>query len=60
MNNPAWQFRTRAIHIGNETDPTTGAVVQPIHLASTYVQPGAGEWGTFDYARTANPTRSNF
>jgi cystathionine gamma-lyase len=54
------QFRTRAIHIGNEPDPATGAVVPPIHLASTYVQPGAGEWGTFDYARTGNPTRHQF
>ena len=60
MNNPNWKFSTRAVHVGNDTDPTTGAVVPPIHLASTYVQPGAGEWGAFDYARTANPTRSNF
>jgi cystathionine gamma-lyase len=60
MNNPNWKFSTRAVHVGNDTDPTTGAVVPPIHLASTYVQPGAGEWGTFDYARTANPTRTNF
>jgi cystathionine gamma-lyase len=50
-------FRTRAIHVGNEHDPQTGAVVRPIHLAATYVQPGAGEWGEFDYARTGNPTR---
>ena len=42
-------FRTRAIHVGNEKDPATGAVVPPIHLAATYVQPGAGEWGQFDY-----------
>jgi len=50
-------LRTRAIHVGNEHDPQTGAVVRPIHLAATYVQPGAGEWGEFDYARTGNPTR---
>ena len=31
----------------------------PIQVASTYVQPGAGEWGEFDYTRTANPTRKN-
>ena len=42
-------FRTRAIHVGNEIDPQTGAVVPPIHLASTYRQPGAGKWGQFDY-----------
>ncbi|QDT12592.1 trans-sulfuration enzyme family protein [Planctomycetes bacterium K23_9] len=52
-------FRTRAIHVGNEVDPQTGAVVPPIHLASTFRQPGAGEWGDFDYSRSGNPTRSN-
>lgn len=51
------QFRTRAIHVGNETDPRTGAIVPPLHLASTFVQPGAGEWGEFDYSRSGNPTR---
>lgn len=51
------RFRTKAIHVGNETDPQTGAVVPPIHFASTFVQPGAGEWGEFDYSRTGNPTR---
>ncbi len=50
-------FRTRAIHVGNERDPQTGAVVRPIHLAATYVQPGAGQWGEFDYSRSGNPTR---
>ena len=52
-------FRTRAIHVGNELDPATGAVVPPIHLASTYKQPGAGKWGEFDYGRSGNPTRAN-
>jgi cystathionine gamma-lyase len=54
------QFRTRAIHVGQQRDPTTGAIVPPIHLASTFVQPGAGEWGEFDYARSGNPTRKAF
>jgi cystathionine beta-lyase/cystathionine gamma-synthase len=53
------KFRTRAIHVGNRKDPGTGAVVPPIHVASTYVQPGAGSWGEFDYARSGNPTRKN-
>ena len=53
------KFRTRAIHVGNERDPQTGAIVPPLHVASTYVQPGAGEWGTFDYSRSGNPSRSN-
>jgi cystathionine gamma-lyase len=55
-----WQFRTRAIHVGQERDPQTGAVVPPIHLASTFVQPGAGQWGEFDYSRSGNPTRKAF
>ncbi len=51
------QFRTRAIHDGNEKCPETGAVVRPLHLSSTFVQPGAGEWGEYDYSRSGNPTR---
>jgi cystathionine beta-lyase/cystathionine gamma-synthase len=54
------QFRTRAIHVGNSADPQTGAVVPPIHLATTFVQPGAGVWGEFDYSRSGNPTRKAF
>ncbi|HEX6960322.1 MAG TPA: PLP-dependent aspartate aminotransferase family protein [Lacipirellula sp.] len=54
------EFRTRAIHTGNERDAQTGAVVPPIHLSSTFVQPGAGEWGEFDYSRSGNPTRKAF
>ncbi len=53
-------FRTRAIHIGNEADPQTGAVVPPIHLASTFVQPAPGTWAEFDYSRSGNPTRKAF
>lgn len=52
------KFRTRAIHVGNEPDPATGAVIPPVHFASTFRQPGAGEWGEFDYARSGNPTRA--
>lgn len=54
------QFRTRAIHVGNEADPHTGAIVRPLHLASTFAQPGAGEWGAYDYSRSGNPTRRAF
>ncbi len=53
------KFRTRAIHVGNQRDASTGAVVPPIHVASTFVQPGSGEWGEFDYSRSGNPTRKN-
>jgi cystathionine beta-lyase/cystathionine gamma-synthase len=60
MSSPQHHFRTRAIHVGNERDPNTGAVVPPVHFASTFVQPGAGVWGEFDYSRSGNPTRKNF
>lgn len=53
------KFRTRAIHVGNRRCQTTGAVVPPIHLASTYVQDVPGEWGDYDYSRSGNPTRDN-
>ncbi len=53
-------FRTRAIHIGQERDPQTGAVVPPIHVTSTFVQPGAGAPGEFEYARSGSPTRKAF
>lgn len=54
------EFRTRAIHVGNEPDPQTGAVVRPLHLATTFVQSGAGEYAEFDYSRSGNPTRKAF
>jgi cystathionine beta-lyase/cystathionine gamma-synthase len=53
-------FRTRAIHVGQERDAQTGAVVPPIHVASTFIQPGAGVWAEFDYSRSGNPTRKGF
>lgn len=54
------QFRTRAIHVGQEHDPATGAIVPPIHLASTFVQPDATMQTAYDYARTGSPTRHAF
>jgi len=50
-------FETRAIHEGQEPDPTTGAVTVPIYQTSTYVQEAVGEHKGYDYSRTANPTR---
>jgi cystathionine gamma-synthase len=50
-------FETRAIHVGQEPDPATGAVITPIYATSTYVQEAVGEHKGFDYSRTANPTR---
>jgi cystathionine gamma-lyase len=50
-------FATRAIHAGQEPDPTTGAVITPIYATSTYVQQSPGKHKGFDYARSINPTR---
>lgn len=59
-SNNSLSFRTRAIHIGNEPCPETGAVVPPIHMASTFAQHEAGKWRDYDYSRSGNPTRSSF
>ncbi|MET0420924.1 MAG: cystathionine gamma-synthase [Acidimicrobiia bacterium] len=53
-------FETRAIHDGQPPDPTTGAVVPPISLSSTFVQSAVGEHAGFEYARSANPTRQAY
>jgi len=53
-------FSTRAIHAGQEFDPTTGAVVPPIYFTSTFVQDGVGGFrGGYEYARGGNPTRDS-
>ncbi len=52
------RFDTLAIHAGQEPDPTTGAIMTPIYLTSTYVQAGPGEHKGFEYSRTQNPTRN--
>lgn len=53
-------FSTNAIHAGQEPDPRTGAVIPPLHLSSTFAQDGVGglREGGFEYARSANPTRT--
>src|SRR6202041_2182965 len=52
-------FETVAIHAGQEPDPLTGAVVPPIHQASTFKQDGVGGLrGGYEYSRSANPTRT--
>src|SRR5213078_4021096 len=51
-------FETRAIHAGQEPDPTTGAMTVPIYQTSTYVQEAVGEHKGYDYSRVANPTRT--
>ena len=52
------KFSSKAIHAGQEPDPTTGAVSVPIYQTSTYAQQGIGKNKGFEYARTQNPTRS--
>ncbi len=54
------RFGTRAIHAGQEPDPTTGAVMQPIYATSTYVQSSPGVHKGYEYARSQNPTRMAF
>ena len=52
-------FGTRAIHAGQHPDPTTGAIMTPVYLTSTYVQDAPCELkGGYDYSRTNNPTRT--
>ncbi len=51
------EFATRAIHAGQEPDPTTGAIMTPIYATSTYVQESPGKHKGYDYSRSINPTR---
>jgi cystathionine gamma-lyase len=53
-------FSTRAIHAGQEPDPTTGAIMTPLFLSSTYVQSSPGEHKGYEYSRTSNPTRKAY
>lgn len=50
-------FATRSIHAGQEPDPSTGAIMQPIYATSTYVQSSPGVHKGYEYSRTQNPTR---
>jgi len=52
------RFETRAIHAGQDADPTTGAVITPIYQTSTYAQDGIGNFKGYEYSRTGNPTRT--
>ncbi|KAG2753518.1 hypothetical protein P692DRAFT_20797120 [Suillus brevipes Sb2] len=54
---PEHGFSTRAIHIGSEADPTTGAVIPPISLSTTYKQDEVGVHKGFEYSRSGNPNR---
>lgn len=54
------EFSTRAIHDGQEFDPTTGAVIPPVYFTSTFVQKSIGDLRNgYEYARGGNPTRDS-
>jgi cystathionine gamma-lyase len=53
-------FATRAIHAGQKPDPTTGAIMTPVYLTSTYVQSSPGKHQGYEYSRSHNPTRKAF
>lgn len=53
-------FETRAIHAGQEPDPTTGAIMTPVYMTSTYVQASPGVHKGYEYSRSHNPTRKAY
>lgn len=59
-NQKQFGFETRAIHAGQVPDPTTGAIMTPIYLSSTYVQESPGLHKGYEYSRTSNPTRKAY
>jgi cystathionine beta-lyase/cystathionine gamma-synthase len=56
-NDSRYAFGTRAVHAGQVPDPTTGAIMTPVYLTSTYAQEGLGRNKGYEYARGKNPTR---
>ena len=58
MSNQETGFSTKAIHAGQDADPTTGATVVPIYATSTYTQAAPGQHKGYEYSRTGNPTRA--
>lgn len=58
---PEHRFGTLAVHAGSPHDPSTGAVIEPISLSTTFAQTAVGKpVGVFEYSRSANPNRTNF
>jgi cystathionine gamma-lyase len=58
--NHCFRFETRAIHDGQTPDPSTGAIMTPVFLTSTFVQESPGVHMGYEYSRTQNPTRSAY
>src|SRR5688572_14245681 len=52
------RFSTRAIHVGQEPDPATGATVVPVYQTATFTQEGLHRHKGYEYARSSNPTRT--
>lgn len=59
-NSDTFGFETRAIHAGQAPDPSTGAIMTPIYLSSTFVQESPGVHKGYEYSRTKNPTRAAY
>ena len=59
-NKDEYGFDTRAIHAGQQPDPTTGAIMTPIYMTSTYVQESPGVHKGYEYSRSHNPTRKAY
>jgi cystathionine gamma-lyase len=59
-NDKNFGFSTRAIHAGQNPDPTTGAIMTPVYLTSTFVQESPGVHKGWEYSRSHNPTRKAF
>lgn len=53
----SFKFGTKAIHAGQQPDPSTGAIMTPVYQTSTYAQESPGKHKGYEYARTQNPTR---
>jgi cystathionine gamma-synthase len=53
-----WGFSTKAIHVGQDPEPVTGAVTVPVFQTSTFAQEAVGKHSGYEYARTGNPTRT--
>jgi cystathionine gamma-synthase len=53
------KLETLAVHAGREPDPATGALREPIHLATTFERGTDGSYPLgYSYSRSGNPNRS--
>ena len=59
-NEPNHGISTRAVHTGQDPDPSFGDVIPPLHLSSTFAQSSPGQHQGFDYSRAGNPTRQRY